>query len=290
MSAYRDGFVTSSDGLAIYYRDYSAEIGSRLPLLCLPGLTRNSKDFEEFAALMSTQRRVLCMDFRGRGRSAYAPSVEGYTPVHELGDIVALLSVLGLKKAIFIGTSRGGMVTQLAAATRPDIVAGAVLNDIGPEASPVGIQRIMGYAGVLPPVMNWDEAVQQVKQVNHTQYSNFGETDWQRVARKMYVIRDGRPVLDYDPQVGASIRLPPPPDLKPTFMWDIFKALDKIPTLAIRGGISDLLSEEILAKMVDAKRDLMTCTVPGQGHVPLLETPIAFNAIQDFLRRVDSAS
>ena len=288
MTAYREGTFTAADGLEIYYRDYAAEKAQPLPLLCLPGLTRSSKDFEEFATLMSAHRRVLCMDFRGRGRSGRGPSPESYLPTAEFSDIQILLSTLGLPRIVFVGTSRGGMVTQLAAYLKPDMVAGAVLNDIGPEASPVGIQRIMGYAGGVPPVTNWDEAVKQVKQNNHTQYSKWREEDWQRMTRKLYVMRNGRPVLDYDGQVGASLSIPPPPDVSPTFMWDIFKALGKIPTLAIRGGISDLLSEEILAKMVAAKPDLMTCTVPDQGHVPLLETPVAFNAIQELLRRVDA--
>jgi pimeloyl-ACP methyl ester carboxylesterase len=290
MADYRDVFYSAQDGLRLYARDYSpAQDLGLTPILCLPGLTRSSTDFADLADRLSQTRRVICADLRGRGLSAWAPAPSSYTPITELGDVLALLASVGVHRAVFIGTSRGGLISILATVMRPTAVAGIVLNDIGPEIAIAGLRRIADYAGAQPPVSGWDGAAEQSRLTNQNQFPSFGDADWQAMARRNYVERDGRVVLAYDPQIGTGFRAAldaqgsnPPADL-----WVPFQGLAAIPTAVIRGELSDILTDETLAKMVAAKPDLITTIVPHRGHAPLLDEPESLSAIDALLARVD---
>jgi pimeloyl-ACP methyl ester carboxylesterase len=290
MSDYLDLFFSAQDGLALYARDYPAAQPSDLtPVICLPGLTRSSTDFADLAERLSAKRRVLCPDFRGRGLSAYAPSPESYTPLIELADTFALLAIAGVHRAVFIGTSRGGIVSMLACVAHPAAVAGVVLNDIGPEIELAGLKRIAGYAGAQAPVANWAEAEAQVRETNISQFPHLGAQDWANMARRLYKEVDGHISLAYDPQIGTATRSgleglgdKPPPDL-----WVPFQALANIPCHVIQGELSDILTDPIVAKMHTAKPDLVVTKVPGRGHAPLLDEPEALESINALLAKVD---
>ncbi len=287
---YQDIFFAAQDGLQLYARDYPAAITSgRTPVVCLPGLTRSSTDFADLAEILSQERRVICPDLRGRGLSAYAPTAESYTPVTELGDVLSLMAVVGISRAVFIGTSRGGIISILTAVARPTLLAGVVLNDIGPEIAIGGLRRIAGYAGAQPPVADWSEAIEQVRQTNENQFPSFDYTDWDAMAHRVYTERNGNVVLAYDPQIGTATRAgleslgdAPPPDL-----WVPFQAMANIPCHVIQGELSDILTDELVAKMLAAKPDLVVTKIPERGHAPLLDEPMALESIRALLIKAD---
>ncbi|NJN06189.1 MAG: alpha/beta hydrolase, partial [Rhodobacteraceae bacterium] len=252
-------------------------------VLCLPGLTRNSRDFAQLAQLLAEQRQVLTPDLRGRGRSDHDARFMNYQPATYADDVLAMLEQLAVEQVVVIGTSLGGLIAMLLATLRPGVLAGVVLNDIGPQINPAGAMRIARYVGRLPPVSTWDEAAAQAKQINELALPDFGSEDWMRFARCTY--RDdghGRPVLDMDPQIGAAMLAgaSATPDL-----WPLFDALASIPTLLIRGATSDILSEATVAKMLERKPDLEVLVVPGRGHAPTLDEPGCRSAIAAFLQR-----
>jgi pimeloyl-ACP methyl ester carboxylesterase len=282
---WQDCYYASADGLRLYYRDYAAPGSSQLPVLCLHGLTRNSRDFEKFAPrLQAHGRRVLSVDVRGRGRSAYDPAWQNYHPGTYIADVQRLLADAGVERAIFVGTSMGGLMTMIAAMTMPGVVAGAVLNDVGPEVAQEGLTRIAGYVGRMPPVASWDDAVTRVKEVYGHALPGLTDEEWLRYARRGYVEADGVVRLDYDPNIGEALRAAPAaaaPDL-----WPVYRALRPIPTLAIRGETSDILSVPTFERMQSEKPDLARVTVPRRGHVPLLDESECLEALDAFLSRL----
>ncbi len=288
MSPVVERFVKSRDGLALYCALRGTQHHEAGPsVLCLPGLTRNSRDFAQLAEWLAGSRQVLTPDLRGRGRSDYDPQFMNYQPAKYADDVLAMLEQLAVERVVVIGTSLGGLIAMLLAALRPGMLAGVVLNDIGPEIDPAGAIRIARYVGQLPPVTNWDEAAAQAKQINSTALPDFGPDDWMRFARCTY--RDdghGRPVLDMDPMIGAALLAGAgaTPDL-----WPLYGALASIPTLLIRGETSDILSDATLAKMLERKADLEVLRVPGRGHAPTLDEPACRAAIAAFLQRVAPA-
>ncbi len=282
--SFRERRWLAPDGLQLYTRVYDAVLADAPTVLCLPGLTRNSRDFESLAEHLATGYRVVCPDLRGRGRSARDPQWRNYHPGTYLGDIQALMDVFRLDRVAVIGTSLGGLLAMLLAANLPQRVSGIVVNDIGPEADPRGIERIRGYAGALPPVQTWDEAIAQYRQVNGQAWPGLTDEQWDIVTRRSYrEDSSGVPVLDSDPMIGEAIRTVPaaPPDL-----WPVFAQLGAMPTLVIRGELSDILSPEILERMRRAKPDLESLIVPRRGHAPLLDEPEALGAIDRFLARL----
>lgn len=281
MTAWRDGSWRSADGLELCYRDYPAREPGGLAVLCLHGLTRNSRDFEWLATRLAARHRVLTPDFRGRGRSQRDPQWQNYQPATYIGDVLALLDAAGVHRVAVIGTSLGGIVAMGLAKRAPERLAGVVLNDIGPEVDPRGIERIRGYTGRLPPVRSWADAAAQARTIYAVALPGLTDEQWLAYCRQSYREgADGVPVLDMDPRIGDAIREGP---AVPPALWHAFEALRPIPTLAIRGATSDLLSPEIFARMKAAKPDLVQVEVPNRGHAPLLDEPAAVEAIEAFL-------
>src|SRR5512134_830234 len=234
MNHMTERWFDSADGLRLYYRDYAAESPGRLPVLCLPGLTRNSRDFEHVALRMGRERRVLCADLRGRGRSQHDPNWQNYHPGTYLADIGRLLADAGVDRCVFFGTSLGGILTMLTAATQPQRVAAAILNGIGPEVDPAGLARIASYVGRYPPARTWPEAVAIVRASYEIALPGLSDEQWADYARRSYTDADGVPRLDMDPNIGEAVRAAPAaaaPDL-----WPVFSALASVPTLVLRGA------------------------------------------------------
>ncbi len=278
----------SPDGLSLFYRDLDGftrdgEAARGVPVLCLPGLTRNGRDFDELAAHVGARRRVLCPDLRGRGGSAWDPTPANYVPGTYLGDVHALLEAAGAPRVVVVGTSLGGLLAMMLAATRPEAVAGVVLNDIGPEIDPRGLERIQGYVGKGAEVATWEEAAAAMRETNDVVFPDFDDADWLRMAERTYARGDDgllRP--DYDPRISEPFSEPggeaPAADL-----WVLWAALAAVPALVVRGETSDILAASTLERMKKEKPDLQTVTVPRVGHAPLLTEAPCVAAIDAFL-------
>jgi pimeloyl-ACP methyl ester carboxylesterase len=284
MTATADRFWTSADGLSLYARDYAGAAGpARLPVICIHGLTRNSRDFEEVAPWIAARgRRVLAIDVRGRGRSDRDTNPLNYQPPVYAGDVLALMAQAGIARAVFVGTSMGGLITMVVAAMNPVAVAGAVLNDVGPELSPVGLGRIMGYVGEQKTIRTWDDAADYAASINGVAFPGAPRAHWEAFARRIFRERDGALELDYDPNITAPFRAAPTgpaPDL-----WPVFTALTTgRPSLLIRGGISDLVDAGIAERMRAAAPTMAYAEVPEVGHAPMLTEPAAQAALAAFL-------
>ncbi|MBB4797061.1 pimeloyl-ACP methyl ester carboxylesterase [Brevundimonas bullata] len=288
-AAYADRRWTSPDGLSLYARDYAPADGpARLPVIAIHGLTRNSADFEVIAALIAASgRRVLAVDVRGRGQSDRAPDPMTYTPDIYARDVVALMEQLGIEKAVFLGTSMGGLITMALTALKPKAIAAAIINDVGPELAPEGLARIAAYAGQPLVIETWDDAAAYAKRINETALPHYTDADWAAFARRTFREgTEGAPVLDYDPDISAPIRAAGAKALIPN-LWPYFRALArKKPTLLLRGATSDLLSPAIVAKMRKAAPSMAYAEVPAVGHAPMLDEAEARAAIFEFLAGV----
>jgi len=277
---------TSADGLSLYARDYAAAPGqARLPVIAIHGLTRNSADFGTLAPLIAqTGRRVLAVDVRGRGQSDRAIDPMTYQPATYAQDVLGLMGGLGIEKAVFIGTSMGGLITMAVAAVRSKVVAGAVLNDIGPEVSPVGLGRIASYAGEQVEINNWADAAAYAKRLNAVAFPHYADADWDAFARRIFRVgTEGTPVLDYDPDISVPIRAAGAKALVPN-LWPMFGRLARArPVLLVRGETSDLLSAAIAAKMQKRAPKMDLVEVSGVGHAPMLDEPDAKAALFPFL-------
>jgi pimeloyl-ACP methyl ester carboxylesterase len=284
---FTDHFHTTPDGPRLHYRDY-APVGETtgLPVICLHGLTRNVKDFGELAPRIAAMgRRVIVASMRGRGRSDFDPKPERYQPLTYAIDVIGLLNALNLERAVFIGTSMGGLITMIIASSEPQRVSAAVLNDIGPQIDQAGLDRIMSNVSSRDPAVDWVAATERTRANNIAAFPNeTGAAFWDDLARNTWVkSADGRLVYDYDgaiiEQMGKSGELPD--------LWPMFEPFEMIDTLSVRGGISDLLSVEIVAEMKRRKPDLITIEVPDVGHAPFLTEPEAWDAIDRFLTKID---
>lgn len=281
----RDGHIFVRDGLRLHFRDYAGD-GGKPPLLCLPGLTRNSRDFTEFAERYSPRFRVIAPDFRGRGESDYDPLPARYNPLTYAGDVIELLDQLDLPQAVFVGTSLGGLVTMTMAAMAPKRIAGAILNDVGPELSQSGLDRIRTYVGKGERFDSWEEAAEAIASNNRHVPAHYRHSDWVKMAHRACRERSGKIAFDYDPAIAIPFDVSgatPPVD-----MWPLFRALAKTPLLVVRGAVSDLLSAEAFEKMKTAAPNGQFVTVPGVGHAPMLDEPEAVNAIDRFLGSFDA--
>lgn len=280
MSEANGKYYDSADGLRLFYREYGRD-RTGAPVLCLPGLTRNSRDFEDLAAHLSARHRVVAPDLRGRGYSQHDPDWRNYHPGTYVSDVLALLDHLGIDRVVVIGTSLGGLIAMAMALRHRARIAGAVLNDIGPEIAAAGLERIQAYTGRLPPVRSWEEAVAQTREVYAAWWPGLSDEAWLRMARRAYREQEnGSPVLDMDPAIGRAVRELGPQAGDP---WQAFDALRGLPVLVLRGEMSDILSGEILGRMQARNPDLVAVTVPRRGHVPLLDEPESLEAIDDFL-------
>jgi pimeloyl-ACP methyl ester carboxylesterase len=289
MSNYTAITYTSNDGLQLYARDYPAAAGqAHLPVICIHGLTRNSSDFDEFAPqIAALGRRVIAVDVRGRGHSQRDPKHENYNPLVYAGDIEKLMQDLGIARAVFVGTSMGGLITMTVAARNLDLVAAAVLNDIGPVISPKGLARIAGYTGKSAALSSWEEAAGYVKDINTCAFPNNTDADWLKWARRGFDEGDdGKLSARYDPNIAIALQTG---KLRPTSLAArmAFKRLArKRPTLLVRGGLSDLVEEHQAAWMRKAAPEMQYVEVPNVGHAPMLTEPEAITAIRSFLGQV----
>ena len=278
----------SRDGLSLYARDYPAAGGERhLPVICLHGLTRNSKDFEDIApAIAGWGRRVVVPDVRGRGQSDRDPNPPNYQPKIYARDVIEMMAELGIDRAVFLGTSMGGIITMTLMAIRPKAIAAAILNDVGPEIAPEGIDRILGYAGKPVEIGNWDDATDYVRRTNSVALPDNGDEDWRRFARRTFRETNGVPVLDYDPAISVALGKPPS-RLSLWLAGFLFRRLARRrPVLLIRGAQSDIISPEIADRMQRMAPRIRRVDVPGVGHAPMLTEPEAVDAIEQFLRTV----
>jgi pimeloyl-ACP methyl ester carboxylesterase len=283
--------VRSADGLGLYVREWPADAAAQghvplgLPILCLHGLTRNSRDFEVVGPrLAAIGRRAIAMDVRGRGRSDWDADPKRYDGSVYAQDALRVLDHLDIEQAVFLGTSMGGLISMIAAATAPGRVAAVVLNDIGAVVDRAGLNRIAGYVGKGGPVSNWAEAAAAVKATNGDAFPGAEDSFWMGMAQRMFRARaDGRLEPDYDPAIASA---PAPPDAPSMELWPLFGALAGIPTLVLRGAISDILSRDTVFAMRAQKPDLAVAEVPAVGHAPTLEEPSAWLPVVDFLARV----
>ena len=278
-----DYFYESADGLRLYCRVYAAERSLGLPVLCLPGLTRNSRDFVALATHLCRQREVLTADLRGRGRSAWDPDPSHYQLSTYVQDAWSLLDSRRLRRVIVVGTSLGALMGMAMAALEPGRIAGVVLNDAGPEIDPAGLRRIAGYAGKLPPVSNWTEAAAQAQSVYGMALPGLTDAEWLDYARCGYRENAaGVPVPDMDPRIGEAFR---DPAVAAPNLWPLYGKITGVPLLVIRGALSDLLSAATVSRMASEKPDLQHIEVANRGHTPLLNEPQCLAAIDAFVAR-----
>lgn len=278
---------TSADGLALSARDYAPADGpARTPVICLHGLTRNSRDFEVVAPRIAAGgRRLLALDVRGRGRSAWDPNPLNYNPAVYAGDVIALLAQSGISRAHFVGTSMGGLITLTLSAMRPDLIAGVVLNDVGPEVGAAGLARIAGYVGGAPPVSDWTQAAAYSKSVNGEALPGLTDADWDRFARRVFRQTDTGFSLDYDPAISEVFKVAPTaaPAASPPDLWPLFIAMATgRPLLLVRGAGSDILEAAVADRMAALIPHMVRVDIPGVGHAPTLEEPQALAALDAY--------
>ncbi len=289
-AAYVERRWKSPDGLDLFARDYAPGPGpARPPVIAIHGLTRNSADFEAIAPLLAQSgRRVLAVDVRGRGLSDRAPDPMTYRPDVYAADVLALMDQAAVGRAVFMGTSMGGLITMALTALRPKAVVAAILNDIGPEVAPEGLARIAAYSGQPVEIDSWADATAYAKRINAVTFPHYSDADWDAFARRIFRQGpDGEIGLDYDPDISVPIRAAGAKALVPN-LWPMFRRLARNrPTLLVRGGVSDLLSADIAARMRKAAPDMAYVEVPQIGHAPMLDEPEAKAAIFEFLAELN---
>jgi pimeloyl-ACP methyl ester carboxylesterase len=284
-------FVSAPDGLRLHVRCYGQPGNDALPVVCLPGLARTAADFEDLARALAGDpkrpRRVLALDYRGRGLSDYDPDPHKYSLPIELADLVAVLAARDAMPAVFVGTSRGGILTMLLAALQPAAIAGAVLNDIGPVLEAAGLRRISSYVGKLPQPASFEDGAEILRRLFDAQFPKLTRADWLAAARRTFKQENSVLVPSYDVRLAAALQAidfeqPLPP------LWNEFEALGKTPLMVVRGANSDLLSEGTVAAMRARHGAMETITVQDQGHAPLLAEPGIIARIADFVARCDA--
>ena len=288
----RDFTYSSFDGLSLHVRVHGDPLSPWTPVICLPGLTRNARDFEELATFLSRHRhrprRVACFEYRGRGQSQHDRDVNNYNPLTEMRDVLDGMTALGMPRAVVVGTSRGGIIAMLMAVARPTALSGVVLNDIGPVIEAQGLVRIKGYVGRTPVPNDWQDAVSILKRLHGAAFPAFGDEEWMAFARATFRDVEGRPAADYDPAIsetlsGIEFDRPPPS------LWNEFRALRPVPVLAIRGANSDLLAPETLAAMAADHPRFDIVEVAGQGHPPMLRQPQLIQRISAFITSIEGS-
>ena len=289
-SGWSERYWQSPDGLRLYFRDYPCAdtdaAKARPPIVCMHGLTRNSRDFAKLAQRLAGEWRVLVPEMRGRGESEYAEDAASYSPPVYVQDVLALLEQEGIARFVAIGTSLGGLMTMMLAMMEPDRIAGAVLNDIGPEIDAQGLDRIKGYVGQARSYPSWMHAARALQEVNQPSHPGFSIDDWLDMAkRNMCVQQNGRIGFDYDMSIAEPFQ--EPGGAAPADLWPALEALAGRPVLLVRGGLSDLLSAETAREMQRRLPGSTIATIPDVGHAPLLEEPEAIEAIDAFLDRIE---
>ncbi len=284
-------FIQASDGLALHVRAYRAAVEMGLPVVCLPGLARTEADFEILAghlALASQRpRQVFALDYRGRGLSSYDPDWRNYNLAVELADVIVVLTALGIHRAIFLGTSRGGLLTMLLAASHRAFIAGAILNDIGPVIEPNGLMRIKGYIGKLPVPHDFAEGAETLRRAFGGQFPALPADDWLAWSKRNWTQTADGLVARYDTNLAKTLGdIDPHQPIPP--LWEQFDAVSTGPVMAIRGGLSDLLSRETVEAMRERQPLMEVVVVPDQGHAPLLSEAPVLGLVDAFCRRCDA--
>lgn len=283
MADFADRYWTSADGIKLHYRDYAGP-HERSPILCIPGLTRNARDFEPVAERYAGEWRIIAIDLRGRGGSGFDPDPPNYNPSVYVTDVLKMLDQLGIADAVFVGTSLGGLCTMLLALHDAERIAGALLNDIGPVIDQAGIDRIRGYVGQDKRFASWDEAVAELSARNADTFPKWGAGEWERYVRRILREDNGTIRFDYDMAIADNFRRVA--GLPQVDVWPLYRALDGRPVTILRGALSDLLSDETAQAMAAELSDAELVTVPDVGHTPSFEESESQAALDRLLERV----
>ena len=283
MTEWTDRYWTSGDGLRLHYRDYDGP-ADRLPLLCLHGLTRNGRDFEALAGRYAGQRRLIVPDFRGRGLSDHDPDTSRYLPPTYAADILQLLALVEIGQAVFVATSLGGIVTMIIATAAPDRIAAVILNDVGPELSDEGIERIKSYVGKPILFADWADAAARLRERHGTVHPGYDAAAWDRYARR--VCRETERGVEFDYDMGIADNFQESDSMPAPDVWPFLRALAGKPVLLVRGANSDLLTPDTARRMVGELPGAELVTVPGVGHAPDLDEPEVIAGIDRLLERV----
>jgi pimeloyl-ACP methyl ester carboxylesterase len=290
-NGFTEKFYGSTDGLRLYARNYQPTGGDtdRLPVVCLPGLTRNARDFHELALILSRDaafpRRVMALDYRGRGLSDRDDNKANYNLAVECGDVIAGCAAFGIDRAIFVGTSRGGLILHLMAGIKPELLAGVILNDIGPVIEPAGLMAIRDYLNRDRKPQSWSEAVDILRENHGAAFTALSLTDWEGMAHAIYREQNGIPVADYDPAIAEQSKTIDFNNSLPD-LWPQFESLGSMSLLVIRGENSNLLSRRTTDEMAKRHPDMAPITAKGQGHAPLLHLGDIPEAIRIFIGRL----
>ncbi|MEO5577966.1 MAG: alpha/beta hydrolase [Sphingomicrobium sp.] len=284
MATWTDRYWNSADGVKLHYRDHDGD-RDRPPILCIPGLTRNARDFEPVADRFAGDWRVISIDLRGRGGSAFDPDPANYKPMVYVADILKLLDQLGIADAVFVGTSLGGICTMALALGDRERIAGALLNDVGPVIDLAGIERIAGYVGKEVRFDSWNDAIDQVAARNLDIYPDYDRSEWDRFVRRLAVEDKGQVRFDYDMAIADNFeRAAGAPDA-----WSLYQALEGRPVTILRGELSDLLSADVAERMAGELSDVELVTVPRVGHAPSFDEPQSLAALERLMDRVVEA-
>jgi len=281
---FSEHYYSSQDGLQLYFRDYGPKDGARTPVICLPGLTRNCRDFHALALRLKSERRVICPDIRGRGKSQRDPDWRNYHPSVYVNDVRHLLAALNLHRVFIVGTSMGGIMAMIMGIVMPTAVAGALINDVGPDIDDDGLDDIVDYVHRADQVFpGWPAAADFLKSC-FPEMPGMDDDAWLRAARRTAIERpDGTVVHDWDPNIAKPLE----EQRHSVDLWPIFKSLGRVPVLVVRGGLSDILSAETLARMHDEMPSMASVVVPGFGHAPTLSEPQIPEPLENALLAAD---
>ena len=282
MSQFEERFFETDDGLKLYCRDYAAPTPSAATVVCLHGLSRNSRDFHDLAPVLNEHFRVLVPEQRGRGRSAYDTLPSRYNLMQYVHDTYAMLVAFQCERVSVVGTSMGGLMTFALNALYPQLIHRAIINDIGPDIAAAGLERIQSYVGVAGPFDNWDEATAFVRSISQPIFPDWQPAQWAAFARQCYVEEDNQIIADYDPKIGEALSQQDT-GAESSALWSLFETLRDVPLLLIRGALTDLLSEACVHAMQDRAKRLELLTVPNVGHAPMLTEAEVPEAIMAFL-------
>lgn len=291
MTSFTSRFFPAPDGLQLHVREYEPAPGgeTRLPVICLPGLSRNVRDFHQFALLVAqdpvSPRRVVAFDYRGRGLSAYDPNPANYNVAIECRDVIAVCAALGIARGLFVGTSRGGLILHILAAMQPDLIAGIVLNDIGPEIEADGLKDIRDYLGKRSRPTTFEAAADGLERLHGPTFPALTRADWREMADAIYTVKNGEIVADHDPKLADQLQAIDFSKPLPT-LWPQFDLIAEKPVLVVRGEHSRLFSADTLSGMVAQRPNVEAVVAEGQGHAPLLHHPGLFPRVKAFLDRL----
>jgi pimeloyl-ACP methyl ester carboxylesterase len=282
MTSHRDMYWQSHDRLRLYARVYDTPAPARATVLCLPGLRRNSSDFEDIAPhLQQAGYRLIAPDFRGRGLSARDRRVTNYQTNVYVHDLLKLLSVLEVQTVSVLGTALGGLVGMMLAVAQRARVSGLILNDMGPEVAATGAARFLSIIADRTPPRDWAEATRRQQALYADAWPDLPPARWSQLTRRVFrEDAHGRITMDCDPMV-TDMTLQRP--ASSTDLWPLWAGLHPLPVQVIHGARSDVLTPPILERMAKEHPGLRHVSLADRGHFPLLDEPVAIHAIDHFL-------